>query len=72
MSWLFQALGGFFASFLKSVAIYYKGQMDARKDVQIESLKEDVKAAKKLQDVKINTDRDAALERLRKHGKVRD
>ncbi|MGL4351066.1 MAG: hypothetical protein ACRCT2_10965 [Plesiomonas shigelloides] len=72
MNWLFQAIGGFFANLLKSLAIYYKGQMDAHKDIQIENLKADVEAVKKLQDVKINTERNAALERLRKHGKVRD
>lgn len=72
MNWLFQAIGGFFANILKSVAIYYKGQIDAHKDIQVETLKQEVKAAKKLQNVKVNTARDAALERLRKLGKVRD
>lgn len=35
-------------------------------------LKEEVKRAERIQNVKENTDRDAALDRLRRDGKVRD
>jgi len=35
------------------------------------NLEAEVQKAERLQDVKINTDRDAALERLREHGSVR-
>ena len=35
-------------------------------------LKEEVKRAERIQNVKENTDRDAALERLKRDGKLRD
>lgn len=72
MTWLTGILGSFFANVLKFFAAYYKGKIDAYKEVEVETLKKDLEAVKQLQNVKINTTRDAALERLRKHGKVRD
>ena len=43
-----------------------------KKTEENKMLKEEVKRAERIQDVKINTDRDAAIERLRRDGKVRD
>ena len=43
-----------------------------KKTEENKMLKEEVKRAERIQDVKINTDRDAAIARLRRDGKVRD
>lgn len=72
MSWFIGLIASFFSNLAKGYAIYLKGKVDAKKDLKIEQLEADVEAAKRLQNVKENTTRDAALERLRKHGKVRD
>lgn len=65
-------LGSFLAGVAKLFAVYLKGKQDAKKELEIEELKSEVQAAKRLQNVKVTTNRDAALERLRKLGKVRD
>jgi len=65
-------IGSFFAGVAKLFAVYLKGKQDAQKELEIEDLKAEVQAAKRLQNVKVNATRDAALERLRKLGKVRD
>lgn len=65
-------IGSFFADIAKSFAMYLKGKKDAEVQIKLENLESELQAAKRLQNVKINTTRDAALERLRKHGKVRD
>lgn len=65
-------LGSFLAGVAKLYAAYMQGKKDAKKEQQIEQLESDLEAAKRLQNAKVNTTRDAALERLRKLGKVRD
>ena len=65
-------IGSFFANIAKLFVVYLKGKKDAEVQIKLENLESELQAAKRLQNVKINTTRDAALERLRKHGKVRD
>lgn len=65
-------LGSFFAGVAKLFAVYLKGRKDGEIKAKIDQLEAEVQAAKRLQNVKITTTRDAALERLRKLGKVRD
>ena len=47
------------------------GNKISKQKVQNQNLEAEVKKAERLQNVQINTDRDAALDRLRKHGEVR-
>lgn len=72
MTLLLNFLGSFFAGIAKLFAAYMKGKQDGQTEVKIKNLEADVKAAKRLQNVQVNTDRDAALTRLRKRGRVRD
>lgn len=65
-------LGSFLAGVAKLYAAYVQGKKDAQKEHQIEQLKSDLEAAKRLQNAKINTDVDAALKRLHERGRVRD
>ncbi len=50
-----------------------KGQSNKiqKQKVENQNLESEVQKAERLQNVKVNTDRDAALERLRQHGSVR-
>jgi ribosomal protein L21 len=50
-----------------------KGQSNkiGKQKLEKKNLESEVQKAERLQNVQINTDRDAALERLRKHGNVR-
>ena len=72
MNLILKLISSFLADVAKLFAVYLKGKQDAEREVKIEQLETDLEAAKRLQNVKINTDRDAALERLRKTGNVRD
>ena len=54
-----------------ALAIYAKGKKDQKKETELEEIQEDLETMKRIQNVEINTDRDAALERLRKSGHVR-
>lgn len=58
--------------FLGGLGLYGKGWLDKRKSDKIKDLKAEVKANERLRNVKTNTDRDAALARLRKSGNVRE
>ncbi len=55
-----------------AVLSYFTGKSVAEKEGRIEDLEDALEGAKRVQEVPLNTDRDAALERLRKSGKVRD
>lgn len=67
-----EVLGDLVYKTLGVFAAYYKGKLDAKKEIKAENLQKDNEALKRLQDVQTNTDRDAAIERLRRLGKVRD
>lgn len=58
---------GVFGAFL----IYVKGKRDQKQQEKVQDLQEDLETIKRIQNVKVNTDRDAALKRLRESGKVR-
>ena len=58
--------------FLGGLGLYGKGWLDKRKSDKIKDLEAEVDANERLRNVKTNTDRDAALERLRKSGHVRE
>lgn len=64
--WLLVA--GAFGVFL----LYAKGRQDQKKYQKLEELQEDLETVKRIQNVKVNTDRDAAAERLRQGGHLRD
>lgn len=55
-----------------AVLSYFTGKSVAKKEGRIEDLEDALEGAKRVQEVPLNTDRDAALERLRKSGHVRD
>ncbi len=52
--------------------IYAKGKRDQKQSQEVEELQDDLETIKRIQNVKTSTTRDAALERLRKHGDLRD
>ncbi len=56
-----------------ALLLVVKGQSKkiGRQEVEKQNLEAEVQKAERLQNVEINTDRDAALERLRDHGSVR-
>lgn len=54
------------------LAIFTLGKRDAKKSQEIKDLKEYQKTMERAHETPHNTDRDAALERLRKSGHVRD
>ena len=72
MTWLISFIATFFSNLAKGYIAYLKGKADAEQEQKIEQLEADVEAAKRLQNVKESTTRDAALERLQRMGKVRD
>lgn len=51
---------------------YLKGKDDQRKDTQIEHLESEVKSSERLRNVQTTTDRDVAVNRMRRIGKLRD
>ena len=53
-------------------AIWLGGRKDAQKDRKIDDLEDFVKRQEDVNEVQINTDRDAALERLRDNNQLRD
>jgi hypothetical protein len=55
-----------------AILSYFTGKSVAEKEGQIKDLEDALEGAKRVQEVPLNTDRDAALERLRKSGHVRD
>ncbi len=55
-----------------AVVAYLTGRKVAEKDERIKELEGALKGAKRVQEVPVNTERDAALARLRKLNKVRD
>lgn len=61
-------VAGVFGAYL----LYAKGKQDQRKDQKVEDLQEDLEVIKRIQNVKVNTDRDAAIERLQRNGDLRD
>ncbi len=74
LSWLIKIpkeLWLLFLGALGALALYRKGKTDKAKEIETEELQEDLETVKRIQNVEINTDRDAALERLRKSGHVR-
>lgn len=54
------------------VAIFVAGRKDAKKDRKLSDLQGKVDAQERINETTITTDRDAALERLRKHNNIRD
>ncbi len=72
MTWFISFIATFFSNLAKGYIAYLKGKADAKQEQKIEQLEADVEAAKRLQNVKESTTRDAALERLQRMGKVRD
>lgn len=67
LSRIWLPVAGVFGVFL----IYVKGKKDQKKDNKIEELQEDLETVKRIQNVKVNTDRNAALDRLSDGGHVR-
>ena len=61
-------VAGVFGAYL----LYAKGKRDQKQEIKTEKIQEDLETLKRLKNVETNTDRDAALERLRKDGKLRD
>lgn len=55
-----------------AILSYFTGKSVEKKDSRIKELESALEGAKRVQEVPINTDRDAALERLSKSGKLRD
>ncbi len=55
-----------------ALAIYGKGRGDQKTKVETKELKKELESLKRLKNVESNTTRDDALERLRKHGDLRD
>lgn len=53
------------------LAIYAKGRKDQSNKEELKEIQEDLETMKRIQNVEINTDRDASLERLYKSGHVR-
>lgn len=51
---------------------YFTGRVEAEKAQRIKELESALEGAKRLNEVPENTERDAALERLRKTGKLRE
>lgn len=72
MNYILTLIGSFFAGVAKLYAAYLQGRKDEEQKQKIEQLEVEVEAAKRLQNVKINTDVDAAIKRLRERGRVRD
>jgi hypothetical protein len=54
------------------VAIYVAGRNEAKRDRKLSDLQGKVDAQERIYETTITTDRDAALERLRKHNNIRD
>ena len=60
------------AGALGVLAMYVKGRKDKKKDIETKNQKQEIEALRRLNNVKTNTDRDSALERLRSNGDLRD
>lgn len=58
--------------FLGGLGLYGKGRLDKAKSDKVKDLEAEVEANERLRNVKTNTDRDAALARLRRSGNVRE
>ena len=54
------------------LAMYVKGRIDKSKDMKAQNQKKEIEALKRLNNVKTNTTRDAAIERLCTNGDLRD
>jgi hypothetical protein len=76
IAFLLSKLGKMFASALAVlsvvVAIFVAGRKDAKKDRKLSDLQGKVDAQERINETTITTDRNAALERLRKHNNLRD
>ncbi len=76
IAFLLSKLGKMFASALAVLslvaAIFVAGRKDAKKDRKLSDLQGKVDAQERINETTINTDRDAALERLRKYNNIRD
>lgn len=76
IAFLLSKLGKVFASALAVLslvaAIFVAGRKDAKKDRKLSDLQGKVDAQERINETTINTDRDAALERLRKYNNIRD
>ena len=55
-----------------AILLYGKGRQDQKNKQKQEELQEDLETIKRIQNVKVNTSRDAATERLRQGGHLRD
>lgn len=80
MTWIFKLVGAKVLSLVASVGavlstialIYSFGRRSKEKDFELQSLKRDRDLRKKVNDVHTNTDVDAATERLRESGDLRE
>lgn len=76
IAFLLSKLGKMFASALAVlsvvVAIFVAGRKDAKRDRKLSDLQGKVDAQERINETTITTDRNAALERLRKHNNIRD
>ena len=80
MTWVFKLIGAKVLSLVASVGavlstialIYSFGRQSKEKDFELQSLRRDRDLRKKVNDVHTNTDVDAATERLRKSGSLRE
>jgi hypothetical protein len=76
IAFLLSKLGKMFASALAVlsvvVAIFVAGRNEAKRDRKLSDLQGKVDAQERIYETTITTDRNAALERLRKHNNLRD
>lgn len=55
-----------------ALLVYLKGVKDTKTKEKVEELQEDLETMKRIQNVKVNDNLDAAVDRLRSSGKLRD
>lgn len=60
------------ALFFSHIGTFIAGRRSKAKDDKVKKLEAELEAVERLKNVKTNTDRDAALQRLRRSGNVRE
>ena len=68
----FQLLVDLVSNIFTTYLAYLKGKEDQKKDTKINTLEEELKSSERLRNVQTTTDRNVAIERLRRIGKLRD
>lgn len=68
----FQLLVDLVSNIFTTYLAYLKGKEDQKKDTKINTLEEELKSSERLRNVQTTTDRDVAVDRLRRIGKLRD